>query len=201
MPYYAAACALGLAAGAAFAWVWVALVPPGTNKRYWTSMSALTRDMLRVDAGGEFLRLYKRLGVMTGGYLARNLGAAALGCLPVVVILLTAAAALFEGWDAKAQRLALAPPAAAQYVSLPAPGRAQRTGYCSSAGYCALFAALDFEVVEIARHELPYAVLRADHGDRNPLWPFLSDLEAAFFAAFILSTIAGLLWPSLRKRS
>ena len=75
--------------------------------------------------------------------------------------------------------------------------RVGRTGYCSTAGYCALFAALDFNVVplEAGTARPDYAVVRADHGDVNPLWPFLSDIEAALFVAFAFATVAGLLWP------
>ena len=69
--------------------------------------------------------------------------------------------------------------------------------YCASDGYCTLFAALDFKVVRLdavpAGHA--YIVERASHGDINPLWPFLSDIEAAFFVVFMLATVIGLLWP------
>jgi hypothetical protein len=200
MLYYGAACGLGILAGAAFAWLWLRVVPPGTNRRFWSAMSGLTREMLQVEEGSEFLRLYRRLGILTGAYLARNLGGTAVACLPMIAILLSVGTLVFEAWDAKAQRVIVAPASAAQYVSPPSPRVAERMGYCSSAGYCALFAALDFKVIEI-KQDLPYAVVRADHGDVNPFWPFLSDIEAAFLAAFVLSTIFGLLWPSLKRRS
>ena len=61
----------------------------------------------------------------------------------------------------------------------------------------ALFTALDFDVVPLKPGAAgpDYAVVRADHGDANPLWPFLSDIEAALFVAFVFATVAGLLWP------
>lgn len=194
MLFYAAACGLGLLAGVAFAWVWLWLVPRGTNRRFWTSLSALSREMLEVDETKAFLRLYRRLGALLTPYLARNLGGTALACLPMIVLLLTLAPLVFEAWDAKAERIALVPQSAASVLQAREPFDSQRTGYCSSSGYCALFAALDFKVVESDQLGVPYAVMRADHSDVNPLWPFLSDIEAAFFAAFMASTIGGLLW-------
>jgi hypothetical protein len=194
MLFYAAACGLGLLAGAAFAWLWLWLVPRGTNRCFWASMSALAREMLEVEETRAFLRLYRRLGALLAPYLARNLGGTALACVPMIAILLTLAAPLFEGWDAKAERVTLVPESAANLLPSPMPQHAERTGYCSSEAYCTLFAALDFKVVKLHESSVSYAVMRADHSDVNPLWPFLSDIEAAFFAAFIASTIGGLLW-------
>ena len=185
MLHYAAACGLGLAAGVAFAWIWLRVVPAGTNRRFWSAMAGLTREMLTVEETGAFLRLYRRLGGLLAKYVARNLGGAALGCLPMIAILLTVAPSVFESWDRTAPRAA----------------GMERTAYCGSDGYCALFAALDFKVVKVDDAKLDYVVVRADHGDVNPLWPFLSDIEAAFFLAFILATVTGLLWPQKRQSS
>ncbi len=183
MLHYAAACGLGLAAGAAFAWIWLRIVPRGTNRRFWSAMSGLTREMLQVEETSAFLRLYGRLARLLGPYLARNLGGMVLGCLPMIAVLLTVAPMVFDSWDARA----------------PVPV-AERTAYCASTGYCLLFESLGFKVVE-SKADVPYRVVRAEHGDINPLWPFLSDLEAASFLAFILSTIVGLLWPARKPSS
>lgn len=194
MLFYAAACALGLVSGAAFAWLWLRVVPRGTNQRYWSAMSGLLRDMLRIEETSAFLGLYKRLGILTGVYVGRNLGGAALGCLPMIVLLLTAGAALFDAWDARAPGIAIVPESAAQEV--PAPATRERVAHCGSEGACLAFSSLGFATVRKEGLSVPYVVTRADHGDANPLWPFLSDLEAAFFLAFVLSTLAGLLWPA-----
>ncbi|HLS85607.1 MAG TPA: hypothetical protein VK043_04865 [Burkholderiales bacterium] len=185
--HYAGAIGLGIAAGAAFAWLWLRVVPHDLHRRFWSAMSQLAREMLSVDEGREFLRLYGRLAKLLARYVGRNLGGTLLGCLPMIVILFTAAPLVFESWDARA----------------PEGAGLERTARCASPGWCTLFASLGFEVVEAAPGELggaPYAVTRPSHGDVNPLWPFLSDLEAAFFLAFIVSTFVGLLWPS-RKPS
>lgn len=200
MLHYGAACGLGLLAGGAFAWIWLRVVPAGTNRRFWSAMSGLTREMLQVEETGAFLRLYRRLGGLLARYVARNLGGAALGCVPMIAMLLTVAPVVFEAWDARAERVALVPAEAAALVAAPT-AVAERTGYCGSSGYCALFAALDFKVVQLdaGRTGPAYVVVRADHGDVNPLWPFLSDIEAAFFATFILATLIGLVWPRKRR--
>jgi hypothetical protein len=198
MTHYAAVCALGAMAGGAFAWLWLWIVPRGTHRGFWSALSATAREMLRVEETRVFVSLYAHLGRLLGPYLARNLGGTVLACLPMVLILVFLAAPVFEAWDAKAQRVTLAPPDAARRLAMPVPYRTGRTGYCSSAGYCTLLAALDFHVVALPQPDVPYAVLRADHDDVNPLWPFLSDIEAAFFLAFALSTAIGLLW---RRRS
>jgi hypothetical protein len=135
--YYGAACALGAAAGVGFAWLWLRLVPPGTNRRFWSSMSELARGMLAVEETREFFALYRRLGGLLARYVGRNLGATVVACLPMIAILLAADAI----------------PAARAYAERAAPG------------------------------------------DINPLSPLLSDIEAAFFAVFMLATVIGLLWP------
>jgi hypothetical protein len=181
--HYGAAIGLGVAAGAAFAWLWLLVVPHDIHRRFWSAMSGLTREMLVVDEGGQFLRLYGRLGGLLARYVGRNLGGTLLGCLPMIVLLLTVAPLVFGSWDARA----------------PEGASLERTAYCASPGWCMAFSSLGFNVVESTSGKLgdaPYAVVRPSHGDVNPLWPFLSDIEAAFFLAFILSTIVGLLWPS-----
>jgi hypothetical protein len=194
MLFYAAACGLGVLAGAAFAWLWLRLVPRGSHGSFWRSMSVLAGEMLQVEETRAFLRLYRRLGALLVPYVARNLGGTVLACVPMIAILLALAAPLFERWDARAGRMAVVPQSAAPLLPSAAPAHAERTGYCSSAAYCTLFAALDFQVVKLAEPSVPYAVMRAHHSDVNPLWPFLSDIEAAFFAAFVAATLGGLLW-------
>jgi hypothetical protein len=193
--FYAAACALGALAGLGFAWLWLRVVPPGTNRAFWSSMSQLTRRLLEVEQTGEFLRLYRQLGGLLARYVGRNLAGTLVAGLPAIAILLTVAPLVFEAWDRTAQRVALVPATAA----VPLAAGTERTGYCTSDGYCALFAALDFKVVRLDDAKIDYAVARADHGDVNPLWPFLSDIEAAFFLALMLATLGGLVWPHKRR--
>lgn len=168
---YVEAGALGAAAGLAFASLWLRIVPRGTNRRFWSAMAELTRAMLRVDEPSALLALYRRLGALLAGYLARNLGGVLVACLPMLAIVVAATV--------------LMPP---------------RTATCSSPGTCLLLDSLAFDVREVAPApgEPSYRISRVERDGANPFWPFLSDIEAAFFAAFVLSTLAGLLWPSPR---
>jgi hypothetical protein len=196
--FYGAACALGVSSGAAYAALWRSIVPRGTGRCFWSSLRGLALQMMSVDETSDFLRCYRRLGGLLAAYLAHR----------VVVP---------TSWDGKAERLALVPAAAGEILAgpdgpalrlkgadsaLPLAGAHDPTAFCGSSGYCALFSALDFEVLELdaAPKRIPYIVVRADHGDVNPFWPFLSDIEFAFFAAFILSTIAWLLWRGATRR-
>jgi len=167
----AAACALGVCAGLGFAWLWLRVVPPGTNRRFWSGLSVLTREMLQIEALDTLLALYRRLGRLAGAYVARNLAGIALACLPMLAILLAVSPFLPE-----------------------------RSATCSSSGYCLLLDALAFETTEVpaAPGAPPYRVLRAEPDGVNPLWPLLSDAEALFFLAFVLSTLGGLLWRNPR---
>jgi hypothetical protein len=192
--FYAAAGALGVLAGLAFAWIWLRIVPHRIHGAYWREMAALTREMLHVEETRAFVRLYGRLGRLLGPYVARNLGGMAAACLPLILVSLTVAPMLFDAWDARAERRRLVYPNAEIPLSLPPPESA-RVGYCSAPRWCLVFAALDFEVVELREAGVPWAVSRGDHGAVNPLWPFLGDLEAAFLAAFVLTMFAAFLWP------
>jgi hypothetical protein len=171
MAGYLAACALGAAAGLAFAWLWLRVVPRGTNAAFWSAMAGFTREMLRVDEPAALLSLYRRLAAQLGRYVARNLAGIALACLPMVAIVLVAT------------------------PLLPA-----KSATCTSTASCLLLETLVFDVTEVpaVQGEPSYRITRAGPPGRNPAWPFLSDLEATFFAAFMLSTLAGLLWPNPR---
>ena len=171
MSGYALAGALGAAAGLAFAWIWLRIVPRGTNRRFWSAMAVLTREMLRVEEPSVLLALYRRLGRLLGGYLARNLGGILVACLPMAAIVLVAVTHL--------------PP---------------RSATCSSIGYCLLLESLAFDVAEVppVPGQPAYRITRAEREGANPFWPFLSDPEAVFFAAFLVSTLAGLLWRNPR---
>lgn len=173
MPGYLAAVALGAAAGLGFAWLWLRSVPRGTNGAFWSALAGCTREMLRVEEPAALLALYRRLAALLGRYVGRNLSGILLACLPMAAIVLVAA------------------------PLLPA-----KSASCSSAGYCLLLESLAFDVTPVpaAPGEPAYRITRAGSAGTNPLWPFLSDLEATFFAAFMFSTFAGLLWPSPRRK-
>ena len=122
IPFFGEACALGALAGLGFAWLWRRLVPRGTNRAFWSSMSGLTRRMLEVEQAGEFLCLYRTLGGLVARYVGRNLGGTLVACVPMVAIVRTVAPMLFAAWDARAPRMALVPVEAACQVLETTPG-------------------------------------------------------------------------------
>lgn len=168
---FAAAGGLGVLAGLGFAWLWLRVVPPGTNRRFWSALSGLTREMLQLEAFDTLLALYRRLGRLAGGYVGRNLAGIAIACLPMLAILLAVSPFLPE-----------------------------RHATCSSSAYCLLLQGLAFDTTRTPPEPgaPPYRVVRAEEDGVNPFWPLLSDPEAVFLAAFLLSTLAGLLWRSPR---
>ena len=93
----AAAGALGVAAGVVFAWLWLWVVPWAVHRRFWPTMSAITRDILRADDPHAFLRLYRGLLAGVARYVGRNLGGALVASLPVLAILLLASRTLPGG--------------------------------------------------------------------------------------------------------
>jgi hypothetical protein len=81
------ACGLGGAAGAAFAWLWLLVVPHATHLRFWSATHALTREIFQVDGFGPLVSAYRRLFLLVGGYVARNLGGTLLAALPALALL------------------------------------------------------------------------------------------------------------------
>ena len=82
-----AACGLGALAGVAFAGLWLLVVPHAAHRRFWRAMHELTREMLNVDEFHRLMSAYRRLGVIAGGYVARNVGGTLLAALPAIALL------------------------------------------------------------------------------------------------------------------
>jgi hypothetical protein len=81
-------CALGAAAGAAFAWVWLRVVPHAAHRRFWGAMHPIAQSVFQVNELSALLTLYRRLGSLVCGYVARNLGGLLLAGLPAAALLL-----------------------------------------------------------------------------------------------------------------
>jgi hypothetical protein len=97
------------------------MAPPGTSRRFWSSVYELAPQILSVDDARLFAILYGKLAKLLGMYLVRSLGGTLVACVPMAVILAA-------------------------------------------------------------------------------FWPFLRNFELAFFGAFAVATLLGLLWP-VRSRS
>jgi len=86
----AAACALGVAAGVAFGWLWLLVVPWAVHLRFWSATTALTRDILKVDDAGVFFGMYRNLLGAVARYVGRNLAGTLVAGVPLVIVLLIA---------------------------------------------------------------------------------------------------------------
>ena len=76
-----------------------------------------------------------------------------------------------------------------------------RHAVCWSRFYCWLYKSLAFEVTVLDSGwpmDRPYIVVRPSYQDKNFLWPFLSDLMFAFFAAFMAGNL--ITYLAIRRR-
>lgn len=223
--FYAGGIALALPLGLAFVRLWRLCVPRGAMGGMVAELTGIAQALSQTDDVDDFLALYKRLLVNAGSYLARNLGGLVLCCLPIGLALALLAPPLLDAWDRQSAELAGYPAVAASAVNQalvqrPAergePGTSidiggvavplhqpyDRLAICWSIARCTLFRLLGFEVREVeqaATTEAPFIVIRPSHGDDNVLWPYLSDLEFTFWAAFMLATCGGFLLPRRRR--
>jgi hypothetical protein len=86
----AAACTLGVAAGVAFGWLWLLVVPWAVHLRFWSAMTSLAGDILKVDDAAVFFGLYRNLLGATARYVGRNLAGTLVAGVPLVIVLLIA---------------------------------------------------------------------------------------------------------------
>lgn len=206
--YWSIALALGAAAGVAFLLAWRFFLPPGTQSRFWNALSALGLKAITVDEVSEFLATYRRLFVALGGYLGRNLAIAAVGGTAMVGAILFLLAPLQTNWDRQSATLTAASSAGpapmshagdalvfarpGQRVTVTGDDVSVRIAACGSGDSCGLLEWLGFTIAP--RSGPPTqdrtVIVRASHGDRNPLWPFLSDLEAVFGLGLLVSPLA-----------
>lgn len=210
--FYLGSIAAGLLLGWAFVRLWRWCAPRETNRRFWSVLGEISRQMLTVDEPSALLGLYGRLGRDVGGYVLRNIGGIVLACVPVAAFLLLVAPTALALWARGAEQVALYPsPAAWQSpavagvdVAAAGPGEVGRTAVCWSTGRCLLFELLAFRVVEKPEPvvaDAPYLVARADRGSANFLWPYLNDLEFVFACALIVGSMGSLWWrrPAPRR--
>ena len=217
--FYGGAIVLGALLGAVFIVIWRRCLPRPWARRFWASFTETARGLLTVDETRAFARLYGRLAVSVAAFVGRNTAGLILGCLPTVLALTLAFPVLLEIWGRQATDVVAVPAAATLTLSsatagdggvsatdgtgaavLDAGGRqmtiadpARRHALCWSDGWCLLFELLAFQVERLGGAVLPdhdFIAVRPSHDDANPLWPFLSDLEFAFWLAFLGGTTA-----------
>jgi len=93
----AAAGALGLLAGILFGWLWLRIVPWAVHRRFFSAMTALIGELVRVEEARVFLGLYRRLLGLVARYVGRNLGGTVVASLPLLVLLLAASRVIERG--------------------------------------------------------------------------------------------------------
>jgi hypothetical protein len=214
--YWAIALAIGAAAGTVFLLAWRAFLPAGAQSRFWNELSALGLKAITVDEVSEFLATYRRLFVALGGYLGRNFAIAAVGGTAVVGAILLLLAPLETYWDSSSATLVAASSTGPESISTSGgtftferPGQkvsvgrsdtSVRIAACGSGDGCALLEWMGFTIAPRSgpRTEESTVIIRASHGDRNPLWPYLSDLEADFGLGLLLSPLAIFILPRRR---
>jgi hypothetical protein len=216
--FYGGSVGAGLLLGWLFIGLWRRCTPPGTNRSFWRSLGDLTQRMLSVDDVSVLLSLYRRLAREVGGYLLRQVGGLVCACLPLVVFWLLVAPAALAYWDRRADGIARYPlPVYQEVVQTAERSQPLSTGFaitdmarkgesvepvgrhavCWVKIYCVIFELLSFRVIEtseVLSQAAPYLVIRAHHGDLNFLWPYVNDLEFAFWCAFMAITVGSLLW-------
>lgn len=218
MLYYLGAITAGALAGLLFALIWRRLVPMRVHGEFWTEMAALTKNIISVDDTAVFLRLYKQLALTAGSYMVRNLSGMVLSCAPLIIIVLTVGMHLFNGWDAQGERRGeqvAVIPAGAAILEEPGPsgtrrvklsgnhenivldGPVTRTGICWSTLRCATLKLLGFQVIRLqppVDEDVQPFIVRTDHDNWNPLWPYLGSLEFVFYLAVVIVVSTTLLW-------
>lgn len=218
--FYGCTIGLGLIFGWSFVVLWRVCVPRGALGRVFSEMSEIAKAMNATDETSEFLKLYKRLLITVGRYVGRNLAGLFLACAPIVLVLVFVAPLVLDAWGKHADGIAAVPPLTpspelqfstqgdgpftlqSHGATIPIQQRVSRTAVCRSWGTCSLFGLLGFHVVEDSAAlaaDQDYLVVRPSHDDGNFLWPYLSDLEFAFFLAFMIATLLSFLLPA-RKR-
>ncbi|MGH8516933.1 MAG: hypothetical protein ACREUE_05690 [Panacagrimonas sp.] len=86
----AADCAFGVAAGAAFGWLWTRVVPWTVHSNFWSTMTVLTRDSLKVEDARGLWVLYRSLIRAVACYVGRNLTGTLVASVPLVIVWLMA---------------------------------------------------------------------------------------------------------------
>ena len=212
--YYATAAVAGIIGGWTFAWIWARLVPSSVQGRFWSTLSGVAKSMLAAERSREFLDLYRRLGSSVVRYVARNVGGLLLACLPIIALTYALDMSVFGPWDMKAGGPTVYPRGAATLHQRDADSPLEldigatrqsiaierdvpvRAAVCWGTLQCVLLQSLRFSVtVSDAPGDADYraVIVRPDDASRNPLFPYLNDLEFLFFGTIAVGAAAALI--------
>lgn len=171
----AGAIVLGLAGGFAFERIRRLILPSSSSHALLGRLPGEIRGMLTADVPSEMLKHYKAVLVGMLRWSARSVAALAIGLAPVALAFMLVAA-----WDPSART-------------------GDKDAFCTSAFDCALFEMMLFDTHRSPELERSI-VVRTAAFDRNPVWPYVNDLELAFFTAVVLGG-AGAAWLERKRRT
>jgi hypothetical protein len=207
---YGTATAVGFALGFLFSIISVRLAPPTLHRDVWVTLPQIARDMATADSGRDFIAAYRRLGLIAGNYLGRNVGGLLAGFLPLAIGGYILNALVFVPWDGRSATLVTRPELsvtqdASGYVVIvpglsapirigPAPVKA---AICGGLLSCALTAALNFEnlMPQSSGTFRGTILIRTGRPAWNPFFPWLNDLEFVFLAASVAGSACGFRKP------
>lgn len=171
----AGAIVLGLVGGYAFERVRRSILPSSSSRALLARLPGDIRGMLTADVPSEMLKHYNAAVLGMLRWSAQSAVALAVGLVPVA-----AAFMLVAAWD-------------------PSTRNGDKDAFCASAIHCALFEMMLFDTHRSPELERSI-VVRTAAFDRNPVWPYVNDLELAFFTAVVLGG-AGAAWLERKRRT
>nr|CRH05128.1 Membrane protein of unknown function [Candidatus Magnetococcus massalia] len=213
--------------GLFFAFVWRRLM--GTMSFRYISQQFIhhAKPLLSLnhDDDDQFFHHYKSLIKLIFRYMGRNLLAMALGLAPFLLAMLLLFPMVRDQLNQELHQVVLYPPLEPAPISRVARCEEEpaklllpyglgcadpytNTAICWQESSCMWLSLLDFDLRQVAppqgvqpdEQRAGYLLVRPTAGDGNPLWPFLSDFEAALYALFSLMAMLGFLWPKRRQR-
>lgn len=212
--------------GAGIAWTIVAifskLVPPGTTRRYWTDVSNGIHGLIYGDEA-LFWSHYGKIIQRSVGFVFRQLAGLALAFAPLVLALLYFGPWVFAQWDKGAEFTvhpansvqwsahrpsAASPPEFTLHFddgdSLSTPPVVGSMAICKPGSFgCLVLRGFGFTVIVSEQATIETdgpIIIRSDHDDWNPLWPYLNDPEFLFFLSLSVCSL-GLLFRTGKKAS
>jgi hypothetical protein len=209
----------GIGAGVGFYYVWRRILPRTRSRDFWRSMPAHASGMLRSEDPDDVLRHYRALIGQVATFGTRNTLAVFAGLLPLVALFLASgwlhaddrrvpvvevrpAAAVTDLPDSAAwkptegglqfDRRAYDDPGLNLLgQTLDREALADKRAFCSGWLSCLGYDLMLFETHPLsARADVSSVVVRPRVFDSNPWWPYLDDLELAFFASAAAGSIA-----------
>jgi hypothetical protein len=211
--WYASASVLGGVFAFLTVTIFRRLTPTGTTRAYWKGVGKAIHGLL-YDEEDRFWSHYGSIIRQTAIYVGQQLLGVVLAFAPLVVAFYLFSPWIFAQWDRNASMTVIPQHAGALTIimsesdpdgidqrtltlqngtPISLPPKSGSVVLCPPRHFaCVLlqgfgFTALTVESLQAA--DLDLVIVRSEHGDWNPLWPYLSDPEFLFFLSLILGSI------------